>query len=247
MFLLCVLLLCVLEFANSHLLSNVMDTEGFVIIQTEVVLILGAIVFSSGSMRERSVLDIVFIWAVWILATDWVPYFLPIIATIETGIFAVMLGWVWLRSYDYISNPVGYGTVFIAFYGGPKAPFLSRIASHFGFPFSSIAIVANEIGVRPSKAAGEMVEVPPHVLQSKGYVFINTGVAVTHEITVALESIIGTKTGYGIFRFKCLKNLMPVIECLGSDWTPDTWPLFPARYYSKCVKNASKHYLREAA
>ena len=239
MFFLCVALLCVLEFTNSHLLNDIATNHIYLVSQMELVLVMGAIVFSSGSMRERSVLDIVFLWAVWIIATDWVPYLPPVIASIETGIFAVLLSWVWFRPYNFISNPVGYGNVFIAFYGGPNAPFLSRMASHFGFPLPSIAIVANELGVRPSKSAGEMVEVPPHVLQSKGYVFIDTGCPVTPEIMEAMEGVIGTKTGYGIFRYKCLKNLMPVIQCLGKEWEPEGWPVWPTVYFRKCVKNAA--------
>jgi len=101
--------------------------------------------------------------------------------------------------------------------------------------------VANELAVRPSKSAGTMVEVAPHILQSKGCVFIDTGVAVTPLIMDAMEGVIGTKTGYGILRFKCLKNLMPVLECLGDDWKPDGWPVFPATYYRKCVRNAVNH------
>lgn len=239
MFFVCVVILCGLEFANSHFLNGDNFERDLMVMQAEMVLILGAIVFSSGSMRERSALDIVFIWAVWILATDWGSYFPPIVATLETAVFACVLAWVWFRPYHYVSNPVGYGTVFIAFYGGSKAPFLSRIASHFGFPFSSIAMIANELAVRPSKAAGAMVEVPPHVLQSKGYVFINTGIPVTPEITAAMEGVIGTKTGYGILRFKCLMNLMPVISLLGPEWAPDKWPVFPARYYRKCLGNVT--------
>ena len=240
MFLLFVIALCALEFASSHFLDVDYVDVSVMIAQWELVLVLGAIVFSSGSMRERSVLDIVLIWAIWILATDWVPYFPPIIATLETFVFAALLAWIWFRPYHHISNPVGYGTVFIAFYGGPKAPFLSRMASHFGFPFSSVAIVANELAIRPSKATGTMIETPPHILEAKGYIFIDTKIPVTQEIMDALENeVLGTATRYGIFRVKCLKNLMPALKCLGPEWVPKHWPAYPARYFRQCVENVA--------
>jgi len=241
MFFLCVAILALLEFSNAHLLDELTYIQSFTIIQFEIVLVLGAIAFSSRSMRERSVLDIVFLWAIWIFATDQVDYFPPIVASIETFIFFSFISWAWFRPYNYVSNPPNYGTVVLAFYGGPNAPFLSRIAANFGFPFSSIALVAGDLAVRPSKARGEMVLISPSLLEAKGYVFVDTGCKVTPAIILELEKVIGTPTAYGWFRVKCLQNLMPVLRTLGDEWTPDkNWPAIPSFYYRKCLENQNE-------
>lgn len=249
MFALCIVLLCAIELATSHLINDITDTQWQATMQVELALVLAAVAFSKNTMRERSVLDIIFIWVVWTLATDWLPYFPPVIATWETAVFACLLAWVWWRPYHHVSAPFGHGTVFIAFYGGPNGPFLSRIFSHFGFPFSSIAMVADNIAVRPSKKTGTMVFVHVRTLQLKGYIFIDTGVSVTEDIKNALIEVQGTETGFGIFRFKCLQNLMPVLDQLGPNWKPDKMPYVPAWYYRKCLKNAdemAQHEQRQA-
>jgi len=233
MFFLFALTACIMAIVNAHFLEFI-DT--YTIFQIVIFLLAGMAAFYTGKMKDRAVLDVMFIWSGWVLATDWGPYFPPILSAIETVLFISVITCVYFRTYKHLSHPFDMNTVFIAFYGGPSAPFLSRLSAHIGFPFSSIAIVAGDIGIRPSKAAGEMVEVPLHILQSKGYVFINTKVPVTPEILEAMESIIGTKTGYGVFRYKCLKNILPVLECLGTDWVPKNIGVFPSRFYAQCVR-----------
>lgn len=238
MFFICVLALCILEFSNSHLMDNGAYAQS-VIMQAELVLVLGAAVFSKNTMPERSVIDIIFLWAMWILLTDWLPYFPPILASIETGIFFAMLAYVYFRPYRFIQTPIKTENVCIAFYGGPNAPFLSRLASHVGFPFSSVALVVNGVVVRPSKATGAMVESTSTVLKDKGYVLIDTGIKSTPEIYGKMKSIVGTNTSNGLLRTKCLKNMTPVLECLGREWQPKGWPVIPSLYYKKCVRNVT--------
>lgn len=239
MFAFCIFLICILEFVNSHLLNVLTSFANATLMQAEFALAMGAIAFSKNTMRERSVLDIIFIWAVWILATDWVPYFPPMLASIETGVFVALLAWVYFRPYRFIAANANTENVCIAFYGGPDAPFLSRMASHFGFPFSSVALVCYDKAIRPSKATGTMVETNPEVLKARGYVMVDTGIARTPEIYGKMLDVIGTRTGYGIFRTKCLINLSPVLKELGSEWEPAGWPTIPALYYRQCVRNVT--------
>ncbi len=239
MFFTCVLALCILEFSNSHLLNSLNVDQSFLISQVELALVLGAAVFSKNTMPERSVMDVIFLWALWILSTDWLPYFPPTLASIETGIFIAILAYVYFRPYRFIQTPIEPENVCIAFYGGPNAPFLSRLASHTGFPFSSVALVVNGAAVRPSKATGGMVGATPAILKAKGYVMIDTGIKSTPEIYGKMKSIIGTKTGYGFLRTRCLKNMMPVLECLGPEWQPERWPVIPSLFYKQCVRNVT--------
>lgn len=239
MFALCIFLICILEFTNSHLLDVPTPFANATLMQAEFALAMAAVAFSKNTMRERAVLDVIFIWAVWILATDLVPYFPPMLASIETGVFVALVACVYFRSYHHMQGPLNPANVYIAFYGGPNAPFLSRITSHFGFPFSSVAICGNLVAIRPSKSRGEMVKTSIEILRSKGYFFIDTGQEATPELICEMLQLEGTKTGHRFLRIKCLKNLMPVLESLGDEWEPKGWPMFPARYYRKCLENVT--------
>ncbi len=228
---------CVLAIANAHFLDGV---DSLRIFGAGIFLLSGMAAFSSGSMRHRSVLDVMFIWAMWIIISDWGSYFPPLLAAIETEIFVVLIACVYFKSYKHRSDEIDpdSGNMYIAFYGGPNAPFLSRIGSHFGFPFPSIAVAGNGVGMRPSKLAGAMVRTTPNALRKKGYIFIDTGIKATPGRFGKMMMIEGTTTRYGIFRVKCLSNLRPVLESLGDEWTPDGWP-FPGWYYKKCLGNVA--------
>jgi len=242
MFLVFTLSAWLLAIVNSHLLEWI-DTE--TVHQIGFFLLLGMMTGHTSKMKDRGVLDIMFIWSAWVLGTDlllnfapdYVLDYVPLLTAIESVIFIVWASRVYLKSYAHFSQPFDMSTVFIAFYGGPNSPFLSRLSAHIGYPFSSVAMIAGDIAVRPSKAAGKMVEVPLHILQSKGYVFINTKVPVTTEVMEAMESVIGTPTGYKFFRYKCLINLMPVLELLGPGWIPKKIGMLPSRFYAQCVRN----------
>lgn len=222
------------EISSSHIFTDLMLYQETKIWQAYIMLGFGAFTFSDGSMRERAALDVLFLWVVWVFVTDFIPYFPPVFASIETASLIALLSWVYFRPYRFIPAPIRYGTVYIAFYGGKNAPFMSRMAANFGFPFSSIAVIANELAVRPSKSRGCMVETPPILLEKKGYIFIDTGIEVTPEIIETLESVRGTKTGYGWFRVKCLMNFLPVLKSLGPQWVPKNFPLIPSLYYRQC-------------
>ena len=236
MFFLFAALACLLAVLNSHFLDGIDSDQVY---SAALILISGMAVFSNNSMRHRSVLDVFFVWTVWVVATDGASYFPSILASMETTIFITLISWVYWR--PYFHNPVllDTDTVHIAFYGGPNAPPLSRLASHIGFPFSSVAIVAGLRAVRPSKVRGEMVATSKEVLDAKGYRYVDTGVVVTPEIYEKLTEVIGTSTKYGIFRVRCLSNFKPVLAELGKQWEPKGWPMIPSIYYRKCMDNIS--------
>lgn len=237
-FFLCILGFLFFEISIGHIFTELMLYQETNIWQAYIVLGFGAFTFSDGSMRERAALDVLFLWVVWILLSDWISYVPPVFASIETGALIALLSWVYFRPYHYMAVPLQRGTVHIAFYGGSNAPFLSRMAANLGFPFSSVAIIANQIAVRPSKVRGCMVETPPFLLEQKGYIFVDTGVQVTDEIMKSLESILGSKTGYGIFRVRCLQNFLPILKEMGPEWVPKDWPVIPSLYYRQCIKSA---------
>lgn len=227
-----------LTVASSHFIDLSTDEKSMVY-AAALLCIAGMAVSSHGTMQHRAVLDVFFLWAGYAFIIDFVLTLSPPLQALETSIFVVLVSWAYFRPYNYLSSPVKADNVHVAFYGGPNAPFLSRLASVFGFPFSSIAIIAAGITVRPSKAAGKMVTTTPATLRAKGYVMIDTGIETTDEIKEAIENIVGTKTGYGFLRTRCLKNLLPVLNLLGKDWKPTGWPVIPSLYYRQCVRNVT--------
>lgn len=237
MFLLFAISAIALAISSAHYL----DLGSITIARTyaaEAVCLAGMGAFSNGSMRHKSALIVFFIWAAYSLLIDFVFTLPPWAASIEIAIFTVLAGWVYFRPYKYLSSAPNTKNVCIAFYGGPNAPVLSIIADQLGFPFSSVAISCGTTAVRPSKVRGIMVETSTSVLYDKGYVFVDTGVPWDTKIHGTLMGLIGTKTGWGIFRFRCLHNLKPVLECLGYEWVPKI-PFSPSLFFGQCLRNLS--------
>lgn len=238
MFFLFALSVCALSITNAHFIDITSYTDGATLFSLNIMLIAGCAAFSNNSMRHRSVIDVFFIWAFWILITDWVDYVPSVLAAIESSAFSILAAWVYFRPYKHLSRPPNTENVCIAFYGGPNTPFLSRIAAQLGFPFSSVAISCGHTAVRPSKTKGVMVKTTTTALEAKGYVFIDTGVLYSPEIhSKLMTQVAGTKTGYGLFRFKCMQNLKPILDCLGQEWLPK-FPILPSLYFQQCVRNA---------
>ena len=237
MFFLFAISVCALSVVNSHYLDVITPAESVNILSFNALLLMGSVTFSGSSMRNKSVLDVFFIWTAWVFMTDWFGYIPPIGAVLETVLFVILTAWVYFRSYKHQSLPPNPENVCIAFYGGPNAPVASRLASHFGFAFSSVALVAGSIGLRPSKTRGCMVETSAQVLSSKGYVFIDTGIPISPKIHGIIKEVIGSPTGYGVLYFKCLLNLEPILACLGSEWIPKKMGNIPSGYYSQCMRN----------
>lgn len=192
---------------------------------------------SNGSMQHRLTMDVIFIWTAWTFLSDWVIPLSPTALSIETAIFTVLAAWVYFRPYKHLSTRAHPENVCIAFYGGPNAPTLSRWASIIGSPFASVAISGGGVAVRPSLFRGKMVQTTTAALEAKGYVFIDTCVPYSPEIHGKLMEVVGTKTGYGLFRFKCMQNLTPILDCLGHEWVPSI-PILPSLYFDQCVRNA---------
>ena len=228
---------CVLSIANAHYIDVTSYADGAILFSLNIMLISGCAAFSDNSMRHRSVVDVFFIWATWIFMTDWVNYIPSVAAAVESAVFTILAAWVYFRPYKHQTLPPNPETVCIAFYGGPNAPFLSRLVSHFGFAFSSVALVAGSLGVRPSKSRGTMAETTAPLLMSKGYVFVDTGVPISPKIHGIIKNVIGTPTGYGVFYFRCLLNLRPILDSLGVEWVPKKMRIIPALYYRQCIRN----------
>lgn len=217
--------------------AHFLDLQGVEIRQAyeaQALCLAGMGAFSNWSMQHKSTLLIFFIWSAYSLFADFLFTLPPAPGSIEIAIFTVLAGWVYFRPYKYLSSPPNTENVCIAFYCGPNAPVLSIMAAQIGFPFSSVAISCGHTAVRPSKAKGVMVEIATAKLAAKEYVFIDTGVPYSPEIhSKLINEVVGAKT----FRFKCLQNLKPVLDCLGHGWTPKI-PFFTSIYFDQCVRNA---------
>jgi len=231
--------LLLMEVMNSHFLSYIPVEISMAIMQIEAVILIGLGAFSSGSMRDRSVIFAAFIWMSWILLTDQVNFFPSSLAAVETAFFVVLIARVYFRGYDHIQGEIKRDTVCIGFYGGDNAPTLSFFSSILGFPFSSVAICVGDLATRPSKARGRMVKTTKFALEGKGYLFIPTNVYVTPEMVGVLNKIVGTSTGYGLLRAKCVTNLKPLLALLGPQWIPTIRATLPGVYYRQCVRNAA--------
>lgn len=227
--------LCLLAVLNAHFLD---DLDVILLFHINAFLLVGMGAFSSGSMRDRSVLFAAFIWEAWVLATDQLSYFPSWLAASETVAFVFLVGWVYFRQYEHLQAPIKPSTVCIGFYGGDNAPILSFFASIFGFPFSSVAVCVGDVATRPSKSRGIMVQTTKVALEKKGYIFIPTNVYVNAEMIGTLNKICGEKTGYGFMRTKCVTNLKPLLALIGPQWTPTLRATLPGVYYRQCVKAA---------
>jgi len=231
--------LLLLEVTNSHFLSYIPVEISMSIMQIEAVILIGLGAFSSGSMRDRSVIFAAFIWMSWILLTDQVNFFPSSLAAVETAGFSILIAWVYFRGYDHIQGEIKPNTVCIGFYGGDNAPILSFLASIFGFPFSSVAVCLGDVATRPSKARRCMVKTTKLALEKKGYLFIPTNVYVTAEMIGALNKVVGSSTGYGFLRTKCVTNIKPILSLIGPRWSPTVRATFPGVYYRQCVRNVA--------
>jgi len=222
--------------ASAHFL-DLSDEDIQWVFSVNSITIFGMAISRDSSMRQQSVLDMCFMWTAWILATSQVFELSPEAQAAETFFFGLAVAWQYVRAYHHTSHPANPDTVHIAFYGGPNAPFLSRMGALMGYSVSSVAVVVGTRAIRPSKSLGAMKECSVRVLEDKGYVFINTGVSTNAKMFAALKEIDRTKTGYKHARTKCLVSLIPILELLGPKWIPGKWQCIPTFYYQKCVRN----------
>ena len=231
------ILLCAIELSLAHLL-NLPIEQYFTVWQIELVLLAFVGLKSDGSQRDRSVLAIFLLWFGWIAATDWsIGYAEPLLVQYEAAIFSSLVLWALIRPYFYTTADLSQRgeNVYIGFYQGTRAPFLSSLAALIGLPFSSMVIVAGETMLR-SSGNGKMVVNNPAILAPEDYIFIDTGKKASTDMFKALAKCVGKSTkSFGIFRIKCVRNCEPVLELLGlkpKSW----WYYMPSIFYRQAVR-----------
>ena len=165
------LLLCAIDITTAHLIS-LPQHEYAIMFQAYIALLcLGAGV-SDKSQRDRSILAVLFIWALWVLVTDQFNINLPnVVLSLESAFFTSFVLWAIVRPHFYPSDQRSELNVCIAFYKGGNAPLISSIGSLFGLPFASVAIIAGATALRPS-GCGKMTITNAMALHSDDFVFI---------------------------------------------------------------------------
>lgn len=193
-------------------------------------------VASTASQRDKSVSVVIIIWWAWSLATDRIIEAQTAVS-MEASVMVVCVFWALVRPYFYPSDERRERNVCIAFYKGSHAPFLSSIASLFGLPFSSVAIVTGVTALRAS-GCGKMVISDARLITGDDFVFIDTGIACTPKVIRAIAECTGKPTkSFGVFRTKCVVNLVPVLKIIG--YEPDNFFYkIPSIFYFQCVRKA---------
>lgn len=217
MFSLVAIALCAVNITTAHFMDLQYD-EYVIVFQAYIALLCVAAVVSKDTQRDKSVLSLLTIWAVWILLTDQFNLNLPdFLLSIESFIFSFFVMWALVRPYFYTSADLSQRgeNVYIGFYHGTRAPFLSSLAALFGLPFSSMVIVAGDKVLR-SSGNGKMVFSNPEILPPEDYIFIDTGKKASPDMFKELAGCVGKSTkSFGIFRIKCIQNCIPVLDLLG--------------------------------
>lgn len=244
MFAFVALLLCAVDIAATHLM-DLSHAEYGVVFQVYIALLCALSVLAKDTQRDKSVLSVLLIWAVFVLATDQFDLDLPnSLLTYESAIFTSFVIWAMIRPYFYPSDEYKPGNVCIAFYKGTNAPFLSSLASLVGLPFASVAIVTGATALRAS-GSGKMVLSDAKALLGSDFVLIDTGKQGTPSVIQAISECVGKPTrSFGLFRTRCIANLMPVLKVIEyeptkflgqSKFTPYK---IPSIFYFQCVRKA---------
>jgi hypothetical protein len=239
MFSLIAILLCAINITTAHFMDLEYD-EYMIVFQAYVALLCVAAVVSKDTQRDKSVLSVLAIWAIWILLTDQFNLNLPdFLLSIESFVFSSFVVWALARPYFYPSADLSQRgeNVYIGFYQGTHAPFLSSLGALFGLPFSSMVIVAGETMLR-SSGNGKMVLNSPAILASKDYIFINTGKKATSDVFKAIAECVDKPTkAFGIFKTKCIRNCEPLLELL--ELKPKSWfHCMPSVFYYQVVRGS---------
>ncbi len=213
MFSLSIIFISVLEVVSTFSLGLSWDAYDF-LFQLEIIAVSIAAVYTKGK-RETSVLTVLAAWFIWQAVTDWfITTPDPMFVNIETTVFIVAVFFTLLRPYYLPSAKLSSANVMLAFYNGGKSPFLSRIGSMAGLPYSSLAIIAGD-EILCSGRCGVMRMGKTSAIDTTNFYFIDTGYKVTNEILKVMAGCIGrTTTCATIFRIKCVANVMPVLTAL---------------------------------
>lgn len=240
MFVLPVILVCLIETFAAHFIQGDYTYD---LNQVQAMLLAIAAVSSQPTQRDKSVLSVLVGWFAFIAMTDRAVQFVPpdylFIASYEVVVLSILIMWALVRPHFYTSADLSQRgeNVYIGFYQGTHAPFLSSVGALFGLPFSSIVIVAGDKVLRPS-ASGKMVINNTSLLRKGDFILVDTGKVATEEIINAIIKCDGLPTkAFGIFKTKCVQNCEPVLELLGLK--PKSWPYYlPSIFYYQAVRGS---------
>ncbi len=190
--------------------------------------------YAKPTQRDRSVISVLLIWAVWVLATDWPAFnFPPIYVNFEAAAFSALTLWALFRPYNYASHDAMSPNVKIGFYQGKNKHLLSSLGALIGLPFSSIAIISGGHAIRAGHG-GVIREVQAISLHGGDYVFVDTGVPATQELIAALKSLVGAKIK---FRTGCVVSMEKVLVRLG--YTLKWYDYVPSLFYKTALKKGA--------
>ena len=231
--------LCAINITTAHLMGLQYD-EYIIVFQVYIALLCVAAVLAKDTQRDKSALSVLTVWAIWILFTDQFNLNLPdFLLSIESFVFSFFVLWALIRPYFYpsASLPQRGDNVYIGFYQGTRAPFLSSLAALFGLPFPSMLIVAGETVLR-SSGCGKMVKNGTAIIKPKDYVFVDTGKKTSKALNNAIDKCVNKPTkAIGIFRMKCVHNCEPVLDILGLK-PKSFFHYLPSVFYYQCVRQA---------
>lgn len=114
---------------------------------------------------------------------------------------------------------------------------MSSLASLVGLPFASVAIVTGATALRAS-GSGKMVISDAKALLGSDFILIDTGKQGTPPVIQAITDCVGKPTqSFGMFRTRCIANLMPVLKIIG--YEPRNWFYFiPSIFYFQASRQA---------
>lgn len=234
------ILICVVEMSIAHVI-DLSSYETMILWQIEIVVIAAIGLLSNTSQRDKSILTVLVLWFSWIAASDWmITYAHPLFVQYDSLFFSTLIMWALFRPYFYVSADLSLrgDNVYIGFYQGAHAPFLSSLGALFGLPFSSMIIVAGDTVLR-SAGTGKMTINSTAAIKRGSYTFIDTGHVATKEVFEEIAKCVDRPTkAFGVFRTKCIRNCEPVLSLVGLK--PKTWfHKIPSIFYYQASMGAS--------
>lgn len=191
--------------------------------------------YSQNTRRDKAVITVLLIWAVWVLATDWTSFdFSPVYINFEAAAFSALTLWALVRPYEYTSDKLNQNDIFIGFYQGRNKHILSVLASLVGLPFSSIALIAGDYTIRAG--GGVLKEVPTSSLMEEHYVFVNTTLKVTKQALQMLRAMVGVNTMRYGFRIGCIAAMKTGLSDLG--YQLSWYDYVPSFFYRTVLRKA---------
>lgn len=219
-FAICIAIFCALELFNAHLMDSYSYTEfawsNLVILEMGILAVAG---YVATTKRHKSTLAVIALWMVWILMTDWVPYFPAWLASIETGAFCVLIGWLMLRP-RRLPNYLG-PNVALGFYtpsDGLKITTLKqtigrligRLQSLPGYPYEGVALVVDDKMMMPRRKEGKYVCVDLKHVPNR-WTILGTPFDVSDEIRDMFYDL----EDRPVTMANCVSSLRPALDFMG--------------------------------